>query len=139
MKEMLEYRIDEYAGWIEASVCMDNVRWKPVLGNYPGHYTTWEDNIRYIKYFLANRLNYLNEYWNISYEAFPVPANGSVHEVVFEKDGEIIETRQVMDGDIITDLPELEEGYVGWYYVISEEPYKEKIPVYEDTILYVVK
>ncbi|MCM1047404.1 MAG: CotH kinase family protein [Clostridiales bacterium] len=136
MQELLEYGIDEYADWIEASVRMDNVRWKPVAGEYPGHYSTWEDNIRYIKYFLANRLNYLNQSWNISYETFTAPVNGSVHEVFFEKDGEIIETQYIMDGDTITNLPELGEEYKLWFYEHSEELYSDKIPVYENVVLY---
>ena len=45
-----------------------------------------------------------------------------------------------MDGHAITDLPYLAENeYKGWFYAVSGEAFREKIPVYEDMEIYAGK
>lgn len=136
MQDILSFRIDEYATWIAASVDMDNTRWKVLDMGYPGHYTSWNDNVRYVKFFLAKRLNYLNSLWNISYAEFPIPTNGMMHEVTFVKDGKIVEVQQIMDGDCIIDTPYLGDEYLCWLYEYEGEPYRKTIPVYEDVTIW---
>ncbi len=136
MQEILDFRIDQYAEWISASVELDGIRWKTLDSSYPGHYTTWIDNVRYIKFFLAKRLTYLNGLWNISYDEFAIPTNGMLHQVTFVKEGKIVETKQVKDGECITDSPYLEDDYLCWLYEYEGEPYRKTIPVYEDVTIW---
>lgn len=139
LQTLLENRIDEYAAQILASANMDFIRWQNEnkKDDYPGHYRNYENNVRYLKYFLANRLNYLNERWGIDYEVFEVPKSGEQHQVVFKNGESIVEIRAVQDGDVITEPPELDgERYWGWYYEHSNEKLRDKIPVYEDIVLF---
>ncbi len=139
LKWILEKKIDNYAEQIRASVQMDEVRWQNVdtAGDYPGHYESFDNNVRYLKYYLANRLNFLNEQWDIFWKDFEVEENKAVHEVVFKNGEEIVEVRQVEDGACITDVPPLdEEIYWGWYYEHSGEKLRDVIPVYEDIVLF---
>lgn len=139
MEEILEIRIDEYAAWIEKPVQLDKVRWQNVSINQgtEGHYVDFDNNVRYLKYFLANRLNYLNARWGVSYRDFPLPESVGKHEVVFLLDGEAIETREIQDGQTLEGLPYLdEESYLGWYYSYNDEQYRSQLPIYENTSLY---
>lgn len=138
-EQILEERIDQYAEKIRASAQMDAVRWQneDTVDDYPGHYQSFDNNVRYLKYFLSNRLNYLNERWEIPYDQFEVFGNGEMHQVIFKKGEEIIEIRQVEDGEVLTEPPYLdEEVYWGWYYEHSMEKLRGEIPVYEDVVLF---
>lgn len=134
MEKMLEYTIDEYAEWIESSVDMDSIRWKKMIqARYPGNYSDWKNNVRYTKFFLAKRLNYLNRKWKTGYEEFKVPSNGMIHKVSIIIDDKIVEEKEVLDGETIEDLPYLEEeNYNGWLSLSVSKPFYTTIPVYED-------
>lgn len=139
MKEILEVKIDEYADRIEKSVQLDRIRWQNVSISQgsPGHFLDFDNNVRYLKFFLANRLNYLNRRWNVSYQDFLLPESVGSHEVFFFLDGEIIETREIRDGQTLEVLPDLDEDiYLGWYYSYNDEKYRVHLPVYEDTSFY---
>lgn len=139
MDELLEVKIDSYANEVRASAYMDSLRWKNenTKEDYPGHYTTFDNNVRYLKYFLANRLNYLIDKWGIAYEKFVFRGNEDTHEVKLICNESIVETMVVQDGDTLLDLPYLdEEKYLGWYFVESDEKYRDKIPILEDCVLY---
>ena len=139
IEDILENRIDGYAELVRASAQMDAVRWQNEnkKDDYPGHYQTFDNNVRYLKYFLGNRLNYLNERWGISYDLLETPANGEIHQVTFTNGEDVVEIREVNDGDVITQSPELDgEIYWGWYYEHSNEKLRDEIPVYEDIVLF---
>ncbi|MBQ6886828.1 MAG: CotH kinase family protein, partial [Lachnospiraceae bacterium] len=139
MEELINVRIDEYAQQIKQAVKLDSVRWKNenMSGNKPGIYVEFDNNIRYLKFFLAKRLNYLNERWGVEYKEFEIPCNGQMHEVKFEADGKVIESIQVLDGQEIIKFPQFEPGKeLGWYFSYSDEPYTSKLPIYEDVTLY---
>jgi len=152
-EEILNTDIDNYAERIDASVEMDDVLMStyetPIKMLDLKSYTDYESYIRYFKYFLAHRLNYLNTVWGIHDKDFSVPeSSGKIHEVTFfVEGGTILETRMIMDGKCLKDLPVLEEeGYAGGWYFTGREGaggldkiYNEKIPIYEDTILYAEK
>lgn len=139
IETILETQIDQYADLIRASAQMDLIRWQneDKRDDYPGHYQSFDNNVRYLKYFLANRLNYLNERWEIAYTQFEAPGNGETHQVTFRNGEDIVEVRQVQDGEVILDPPYLDgEVYWGWYYEHSVEKLRDQIPVYEDVVLF---
>ena len=78
----------------------------------------------------------MNGLWNISYDEFAIPTNGMLHQVTFVKEGKIVETKQVKDGECITDSPYLEDDYLCWLYEYEGEPYRKTIPVYEDVTIW---
>lgn len=149
-KRLLQEDIDKYVETVGASVAMDNV----LMATYTTSvetsdlrsYTEYESYIRYLKYFLANRLNYLNRLWGISDWGFEIPiSTGAYHRVTFQlPDGTVMETREVMDGLCIDELPKLDETeYIGWHFLCREggvdKLYSSKIPIYEDMVLYAKK
>lgn len=135
MKYLLDEGIDLYAAKIQKSVEMDDIRWGNVVSdtNYPGNYQTFQNDIRYLKFFLVNRLNYLMEQWQIPFERLVFKGNGKTHTVTFKIDGNIVETRTFLDGERILEAPPLdEEKYWGWYYTYSKEKLRPHLPVLED-------
>lgn len=138
-ERILDEKIDEYADWVRKSAELDKIRWQEedVRDDYPGHYKNYDNNVRYLKYFLAKRLNYLNEQWEIPYKEFEVHALDEVHQVTFRNGETFVEVWQISDGEVITEPPYLDEGkYWGWYYMHSEEKLRTEIPVYEDIELF---
>lgn len=139
IEELVETRIDIYADYIRKSVELDMIRWENIdLGAaYPGHFTKFDNNVRYLKYFLANRLNYLNERWNVDYDDLALPDYEGTHEITFWLDGEVIETREIADGEVLEQLPYLDEDvFLGWYFTYSGERYRVHLPIYEDIAFY---
>lgn len=138
IQEILETKIDTYADYIRKSVELDQIRWDYQLSDEsPGHYAEFDNNVKYLKFFLAKRINYLNERWNIDYNELALPDCEGTHEITFWQDGEIIETREVADGEMLEELPYLDENiFRGWYSTYSKEKYWIHIPIYEDTVFY---
>lgn len=139
LSRMLHSGIDGYVEHISDAVKMDRVRWP--LEHYQSNmmsYMEYDSYIRYLKFFLVNRLNYLNEAWEISGWEFEIPiSNGERHIVSFTaENGEILNTREVADGDVMEELPYLdEEKYQGWGIDEKGKIYNSYIPVYEDMVL----
>lgn len=139
METLLESKIDEYADYIRDSAQMDRMRWQYAYANTTnqGHYIDFDNNVKYLKYFLANRLNYLCEKWQISYKEFTSTGNGELHNVSFIVDNVCVETRMVQDGESMVSLPPLDETkYSGWYFTFNREKYFNNLPIYEDCTLY---
>lgn len=142
IETLLESKIDEYVDYIRVSAQMDMIRWEYAYANTTnkGHYVEFDNNVRHLKYYLANRVNYLCKKWNISHKEFTSSGNGEQHNVSFIIDNVCVETRMVPDGAILTSLPPLdEEVYMGWYLTFNEEKYFNKLPIYEDCTLYAKK
>lgn len=139
MEYMLEEGIDLYAERVKSSSNMDDIRWinEDVYNDYPGNYQAYDNNVRHLKYYLINRLNVLIEKWGIAHDDFEFIGNGEQHTVNFMINDTIIETRLVQDGEILQDLPVLdEERYWGWYYTYSQEKCRPHLPVFEDCTFY---
>lgn len=135
---LLKEGIDEYAQCIRASERMDAVLWESNLPliEREGIYLSFENDVRYLKYFIANRLNYLNERWGIDHEPFALMGNGEYHTVTFSIDGWVEEKMDVLDGTPIEELPTLNpELYDGWIFAHSGQKYDPAIPILEDTEL----
>ncbi len=146
-RQILQNDIDKYVEEISASVAMDSI----LMAKYvtPSgmsdlqSYTEYESYIKYLKFFLASRLNYLNGLWGISDWAFEVPAStGEYHTVKFQlPDGMVVDTMEIKDGECIKELPPPDEKtYTEWSFLCREggynKPYFSKIPIYENITLY---
>ena len=137
---VLQEGIDEYAELISASVAMDSVLMNATdRTDYSVSYAKWESYIKYLKFFLANRLNYLNDLWEINTESYDIPdSTGQYHTVVYIlENGDEIGEQKILDGEGIGTLPELDpELYQGWFFQSMSKRYNYKIPIYEDIALY---
>ena len=143
LEELLNEKIDEYVEMISASVEMDRVLWadKNIYGDSTGKYPNYYDNVRYTKYFIAKRLNYLCERWGVAYEEFQVPAsNGETHQVTFENSDGIYGIMWIEDGEVIEEPYEYDESiYQGWTDKYTGEKIRKQIPVYDDMVFYNAK
>lgn len=143
MEKLLNERIDEYVEMISASVEMDRVLWadKNIQGDSTGKYPDYYDNVRYTKYFIAKRLNYLCERWGVEHEEFPVPAsNGETHQVTFENSDGIYGIMWIEDGEVIEEPYDYDESiYQGWTDKYTGEKLRKQIPVYDDMVFYNAK
>jgi len=136
LEDILYNRIDEYVQMLMPSITMDTTR-RPILTtqNTMMSYAEYDSYVKFLKYFLANRLNYLNELWNISYDEFMVPpSTEEYHTVTFlMDDGTLVETRQVKDGECMETLPKLDSfTYSGWQFYETGRLYTDFMPIYED-------
>lgn len=141
-EQLLNSRIDRYADQIRASVRMDDARWQSTRESGGGatRYKNYDANVKYTKFFLANRLNCLCERWGVPHEPFAAPSGGEIHEVTFSVYEGVVETIEVLDGEELTYTPEYDASkYQGWSYQRSGEAYSSYIPVYEDMELYNAK
>ena len=142
METLLETTIDEYADTVRVSTLMDEIRWQYTYSTSTnrGHYADFDSSVRYLKYYLAKRLNYLCQKWQIPYKEFATDGNGELHEVSFVCDNTCIETRLVLDGETMANLPPLDETkYIGWYFPYNEEKYFSQMPIFTDCTLYAKK
>lgn len=137
---LLEEKIDTYVSRISKSVYLDKIRWdcEHLDDNYyVGHYKNFENNVRYIKYYLSNRVNFLNERWAISAEDILLNEDSENHKVTFMAGDEILEILTVPDGETPDKLPHLDTSkYSGWFYEHNNEEVRSQIPVLEDCIIY---
>lgn len=141
-EELLDTGIDAYVEQIEDSVKMDQVLWqdKNIKGKSTGTYKDYYANVKYMKFFIAKRLNYLCERWNVPHEEFPVPSNGQMHQLTYSVYEGVVGTMEVMDGEELKDPLEYDKSkYQGWIYEYSGEKYSPYIPIYEDMGLYNAK
>lgn len=138
---LVEYRdskIDLYTAHIRKASEMDLLRW-----NYDKqyYYSSFENNVKYLKYYWDNRINALCERWNL-----PLPApyaydtpetDHTVSFVCIMPDGsESVHTIKVPDGSCIKDIPPLPENYLPWFVGKTYVSLTDKIPIYEDLTVY---
>ncbi len=133
-------KLDEYVAEIEASRKMDQI-----ICDSSYYFPTWtfkeyDNQIRFVKYFIANRMNYLMDQWSLAstYGYFPSPeSNGEYHTVnYYDQEGNLIKTEEVLDGDTLI-CPEYDTSiYSGWNMYGSGNNYSSTIPIYEDMDLY---
>lgn len=133
--ELLREEIDVYAAKIKDSVAMDMQRWD-YAGYGAGHYETFENNIRYLKFFLAKRLSFLDREWLGEENEYVEKGTGELHQVTFIK-GTKKETVQVSDSTRLTETPEemLSDGE-WWYNGRDGLAFTPDLPVLEDVTFY---
>ncbi len=132
LNELLESGIDEMVEETRDSVRMDCIRWEMLENRYQ-YYQEYENDIRYLKYFIEARRDFLNEVW-LSGEVY--------HNVTFVVDGAIWEIDCVKDGEVPKREPipyrySLPSLFMGWY-TENNIPYDGYKPVYEDITYYAV-
>ncbi|MDE6204432.1 MAG: CotH kinase family protein, partial [Lachnospiraceae bacterium] len=129
---LLEGGIDEMVQGIRASVEMDSIRWENLENRYR-YYENYDNSVRYLKYFVQQRMDFLNEVW----------LEGEVyHNVTFVVDGEQWQINCVKDGELpgSEPIPARNIGgslFMGW---VTEKgvPYDRFKPVYEDITFHAV-
>lgn len=136
LQELLETRIDAYAEIIGPSVAMDTIMWP--LGSV---YTEHESYVRYLKYFLANRIRFLNEVWDVSGTILEGDfSSGEEHTFCFfAEDGTLLDSYSVKDGECIASLPELDQDSFEWQYHLDGKGFDTHYPVFEDMNLYAMR
>ena len=134
-ERLLGQQIDEYVRTIYASVEMDRLRWSY---REEARYADYDANVKYTKYYMAQRLNWLCERWDVAHEPFPTPCSGQTPTVTFEdSEGGPAVVMEVLDGDQLAEPPEYDEAvYQGWRNRATGEVYRRQIPIYEDTVFY---
>ncbi len=125
-------KIDRYAEMIYQSIAMDMIRWN-YIETWTGHYESYENNVRYLKYYLARRLRFLDQEWlgeNNHYE--PEKGNGKYHTVTFTSE-KGTESFEVPDGQLIKNPPDhlLKEGE-WWHNYYNWEDFSQDLPIYEN-------
>lgn len=139
LEELFTVQVDKYAEWIEESVYNDDIRWQWTKGKRgrAGSYQTWENDVRYLKYFGQNRLHKLCERWGIPIVTDEWTSKEEYHTVIFEVDGEVYRM-QVRDGETISikEIPELSSYQGGlWCLSYSGEEFNRYLPILEDCAL----
>lgn len=131
--EMLEEGIDQYVARVSGSVKMDRIRWDYAAFG-AGHYESYENNIRYLKFFLAKRLEFLDEEWLGEENVYTEPGNGQIHTVTFCGNEETLSV-EAEDGERLLSTPEelLQEGQ-WWYNARDGLAFTSDLPVFEDVV-----
>ena len=135
----LQEGIDSYRDTIYDSVQMDMIRWD-YGKNQAGYYEDYDNTVKYLKYFLANRLNWLNERWGIDIVYELPEVSETVHNVYVYVDGEM-HTLQIKDGQCVEveSLPVLTDEYIGYVYQRDGREFSPYLPVYEEQMIVAVR
>lgn len=129
LEELLEGGIDALSGQIRQAVRLDSIRWEELENRYQ-YYESYENDIRYLKYFIEARMKFLNDVW----------LNGAeYHSITFMVDGEPFKRIYVRDGETAGTEPipsRYSSLFMGWLTKTRDVPYDEYKPVYEDMVFY---
>ena len=134
----LPQNVDEYYDKIHASLEMDRIKWNRGPEKL---FRDSRNDIRYLKYFLYNRLHYMAEEYGIEseHENETLP-DASLHDIILRLGNEEKVILTVDDGTLLNedDLPDLKTlDYSGWVYNFDGrcEEITGFIPIYEDTTI----
>lgn len=128
-------KIDNYANLLRSSVEMDMTRW-PYSDYRAGYYENFESNVRYMKYFLARRLRFLDQEWLGEDNHYEAEGNGEWYTATFIGKTKT-ESFEVQDAEEILATPEYLLGEHEWWYNIRDDrPFVAELPVYEDVTYY---
>ena len=139
MNDLVNQKIDFYAEYIKEAVENDDIRWKFTEGTFcrAGTYQTWETDVRYLKYFMTQRLQFLAELWGTETIENQWISSGDTHVVRFFVNDKEIKKTEVLDGESISDYPEIEGA--NWCFDYSGEKYNDFLPVLEDCSLHLAQ
>ena len=135
INNFLDYRIDDYYERINASINMDNTVWGDT---HTGHYESPYNNMRYIKFFLSKRIEYLCKKWGIDNSDTYIYTDGTEHQLIFQWPDNNTTKMIVKDGEQIEkeNLPLYSTKiYKGWYYKKTGEEFSYYLPIFEDVTL----
>ena len=130
LKSLLAGGIDRMVAESRQSAELDSIRWENLENRYQ-YYKDYDNDVRYLKYFIQERVSFLNSVW-LNEESY--------HNVTFVVDGEAWQIFCVKDGLISGDEPipaRYSSLFMGW---VTEAgvPYDRYKPVYEDMTFYAI-
>ena len=130
LKSLLAGGIDRMVAESRQSAELDSIRWENLENRYQ-YYKDYDNDVRYLKYFIQERVCFLNSVW-LNEESY--------HNVTFVVDGEAWQIFCVKDGLISGDEPipaRYSSLFMGW---VTEAgvPYDRYKPVYEDMTFYAI-
>ncbi len=129
LEALLETEIDALALQMKQAVRMDDIRWEALSNRYR-YYEDYENDIRFLKYFIKERKDFFDEVW-IEGEIY--------HSVTFMVDGLPYKKFYVRDGEVLGEAPvpaRYSSLFLGWYSESYDVPYDAFKPVYEDMVFY---
>lgn len=135
LDEILRENIDDYWKKISASVNMDRIRWNRGTKRL---FRDSDDDIRYLKYFLYHRLQYLSDIYGAGYTfTDPEVIEDTFHEITIHTEDGKEETMTVADGMLLSqeDLPSFDRSkFEGWGFDFDgrQEVVSGFIPMFED-------
>lgn len=126
LDELLEKGIDEMVEQSRKSAEVDSVRWEELKNRYQ-YYEEYDNDVRYLKYFVRERRNFLNQVWleKESYHNVNFMVDGEIWQILCIKDGETPKAEPVPSRYSTGSL------FMGWF---TEDgvPYDLYKPIYED-------
>ena len=130
LKSLLAGGIDRMVAESRQSAKLDSIRWENLENRYQ-YYKDYDNDVRYLKYFIQERVNFLNSVW-LNEESY--------HNVTFVVDEEAWQIFCVKDGLTAGDEPipaRYSSLFMGW---VTEAgvPYDRYKPVYEDMTFYAI-
>ena len=130
LKSLLAGGIDRMVSESRQSAKMDSIRWENLENRYQ-YYKDYDNDVRYLKYFIQERVCFLNSVW-LNEESY--------HNVTFVVDGEAWQIFCVKDGLTAGEEPipaRYSSLFMGW---VTEAgvPYDRYKPVYEDMTFYAI-
>lgn len=123
---LLESGIDELVEQSRSSAEMDSIRWEELENRYQ-YYEEYDNDVRYLKYFIEERRDFLSKVW----------LEGEIyHNVAFVVDGEVWQMVCIRDGETLGMEPipsrySSDSLFMGWF-TTQGVPYDGYKPVYED-------
>ncbi|MCR5502470.1 MAG: CotH kinase family protein [Lachnospiraceae bacterium] len=139
LEDIFRDRIDLYSDRIDASMHMDETRWELKRIHYPrgGQYLSYENNLRFFRWFYSSRVRYLYETYGMDIDIPGFEGDGTVHKIILKKDDAVIREFEVKDGELFGELPELDPDiYEGWFMEFNNVSYQSFLPVLEDAVIY---
>ena len=131
LDRLLEREIDALSEEVRQSVKLDSIRWAELANRYQ-YYEEYDNDIRYLKYFIEKRRDFLNEVW----------LQGEIyHSVTFKIDGEAWKKIYVKDGETPGQEPvpaRNSSPFMGWLSENHDVPFDEYKPIYEDITFYAI-
>lgn len=130
LNSLLNGGIDQMAEESRLSAQMDSIRWESLENRYQ-YYENYDNDVRYLKYFIEKRRDFLSDIW-LEEELY--------YNVNFVVDDEIWQILCVKDGELPMQEPvpfRSNSLFIGWY-TKTDVPFDIYKPVYEDITYYAV-
>lgn len=130
LNDLLDNRLDEMVEQSRASIAMDRTRWEAPENRYQ-YYKEYDNSIRFLRYFIEQRRDFLNEVW----------LDGArYHNLSFVVDGEIWQRYCIRDGELPSGEPvpirySSSSLFLGWF-TENGVPYDMYKPIFEDATFY---
>lgn len=124
---LLEGEIDRLVEETGAASLMNHIRWEELSNRYQ-YYSEYENDVKFLKYFVEVRRDFLSEVW----------LEGAVyHRLEYRVDGENYKVDYVKDGETPAREPSAYKNnaiFAGWVIKDSGVPFDEYKPIYEDMV-----